>query len=250
MASALAAADPRGARFNEAVAAGLLLVAFVINQPLVVPAVATVLLASALFGPGLAPFLALYARVIGPRLEPPAELEDPRPMRFADAFAALLLAVSTATFVGGNIDVAWSLALFTAVVTALSATTSICVGCAVYHVARRRGGVGRLDNNGPHSSYPVLPRGDVPTPAGPAARPWRARWIGLRTLRRWVKVVDRTSDGALIVRAGSDRLVFPQGGKTFWPVAICRSCQKEITSLDVSRRQRRPLCDDCSAWSQ
>ena len=45
--------------------------------------VAVVVLAGAAFGPRYGPFLALYAKVIRPRLGPPKELEDPRPPRFS-----------------------------------------------------------------------------------------------------------------------------------------------------------------------
>ncbi len=238
--------DPRGPRFNEGVAAGLLLVAFVINQPLVIPAVGTVLVAGSILGPRYGPFLALYAQLIGPRLEPPAKLEDPRPMRVADAFAALILGASTAAFVAGNINVGWSLALLTVVVTGVSATTTVCVGCEIYHVVRSRGGRERVDHDEPRFLPPALPRSEVSTSADPGIHRWRARWIGLRTLGSWVRVVGQTSDGGWIMRAGSDRFLLPRGERNVWPIAICPSCLKEILSVDISRRQRPALCNECT----
>jgi len=249
MASAPELVDPRGARFNEGVAAGILLLAFVVNQPLVIPALATVLIAGMLLGPRMGPFLAFYAQVIGPRLEPPAQLEDPRPMRCADAFAALLLVLSTAAFVAGNVDVGWSLALLTAVVTGLSAAETLCLGCGIYHALRPRGGTQQSNDDGNPFSPSVPQQSDDRNPGVPAGRSWRARWIGLRTLGRWVTVVDQTSDGAWIVRAGSDRLILPQGAEHFWTLTTCSGCQRELTSVDFSRRQRRALCTDCTVWS-
>ncbi|MGI9022678.1 MAG: DUF4395 domain-containing protein [Acidimicrobiales bacterium] len=133
--------DPRAPRFNQAVVATLLLVAFVANWPLLVPALATVLLAGALFGPRFAPFLALYVTLIKPRLGPPTELEDPRPPLFAATIGALVLFGATTAFLAGNIDLGWILALAVAVLAGLAATTGICVGCEIYLAAARRRGV-------------------------------------------------------------------------------------------------------------
>jgi len=238
--------DPRGPRFNEGVAAGLLLVAFVINQPLVIPAVGTVLVAGSILGPRYGPFLVLYTELIGPRLEPPVKLEDPRPMRVADAFAALIIVASTAAFVAGNINVGWSLALLTVVVTGLSTTTTFCVGCEIYHVVRSQGGRERVDHDKSRLSSPVLPPSEVSTPGNRGIPRWRAQWIGVRTLGSWVSVVGQTSDGGWIMRAGSDRLVLPRGERNFWPIAICPSCLKEIMSVDIARRQKPALCHECT----
>ncbi len=133
--------DPRGPRFNQAMIAALLLVAFVLDWPLMVPVVAVILLAGAVLGPRFGPFLAFYAAVIKPRLAPPAELEDPRPPRFAAAVGAVVLAASTVAHAAGSLGLAWILALAVAVLAGLAATTGICVGCEIYLLlARRRPG--------------------------------------------------------------------------------------------------------------
>jgi Domain of unknown function (DUF4395) len=132
--------DPRGPRFNQAVVTLLLLAGFVVDAPLVVPVVGVVLLAGAALGPRWGPFLRLYSGVIQPRLGPPAELEDPRPPRFAAAVGAGFLSASTIAFVAGNATAGWALALVVAVLAGLAAATGICVGCEVWlFVARRRG---------------------------------------------------------------------------------------------------------------
>ncbi len=133
--------DPRGPRFNQACIAAVLLVAFVVNWPLVVPGIAVVLLAGAALGPRFGPFLAFYAMVVKPRLGPPSELEDPRPPRFAAAFGALVLAAATVAFVAGQVDLGWVLALAVAVLAGLAAGTGICVGCEIYMIMARRRGV-------------------------------------------------------------------------------------------------------------
>ena len=130
--------DPRGPRFNQAVLAAALLVGFLGDWRPVVPVFAVVLLAGAAFGPRYGPFLALYAKVLRPRLGPPAELEDPRPPRFAAAVGVAFLAAGTLGFVAGHPGVGWGLALVVAALAGLAATTGICVGCEIYVAATRR----------------------------------------------------------------------------------------------------------------
>jgi hypothetical protein len=130
--------DPRGPRFNQAVLAVALLGGFLFDRRAVVPVFALVLLAGAAFGPRYGPFLALYARAIRPRLAPPAELEDPRPPRFAAAVGVVFLGAASLAFLAGHPGVGWGLALIVASLAALSATTGICVGCELYLLAARR----------------------------------------------------------------------------------------------------------------
>jgi hypothetical protein len=132
--------DPRGPRTNQAVLAAGLLLGFVVGWQPVVPLFAVVLFLGAAFGPDYGPVLRIYARVIRPRLSPPAELEDPRPPRFAASIGVAFLAAASLSFVAGADWLGWTLALAVAALAALAAITGICVGCEVYLlVARRRG---------------------------------------------------------------------------------------------------------------
>ena len=132
--------DPRGPRFNQAMITVLLLVGFLLDWEPIVAVVAAILILGAVLGPRFGPFLALYAYVIRPRLGPPAELEDPRPPRFAATVGAVVLAASTVAFLVGAGLVGWMLALLVAFLAGLAASTGICVGCEVYlFLARRRG---------------------------------------------------------------------------------------------------------------
>ncbi len=130
--------DPRGPRFNQAVLAVALLGGFVLDWRPVVPLFALVLLAGAALGPRYGPFLALYAKVIRPRLGPPREMEDPRPPRFSAALGVVFLAAGTLAFAGGMPGVGWALALVVAALAALAAVTGICVGCEMYLLLTRR----------------------------------------------------------------------------------------------------------------
>ena len=131
--------DPRGPRFNQAVLAGALLLGFLFDFRPVVALFALVLLAGAAFGPKYGPFLALYAKVIRPRLAPPKELEDPRPPRFSAALGVVVLGAGSVAFLAGQAGLGWALALVVAALAALAAVTGICVGCEMYlFLARRR----------------------------------------------------------------------------------------------------------------
>ena len=132
--------DPRGPRFNQAVLTVALLGGFLLDVRAVVPVFAVVLFLGAAFGPRYGPFLRLYAELVRPRLAPPAELEDPRPPRFAASVGVVFLVGSTVAFAAGAPGAAWALALVVAALAGLAAVTGLCVGCELYAlVARRRG---------------------------------------------------------------------------------------------------------------
>lgn len=125
---------------NQAVLTLALLAGFLADARIVVPVFAAVLFLGAAFGPRYGPVLRFYAEVIRPRLAPPADLEDPRPPRFAAAIGVVFLVASTVAFAAGSSTIGWALALVVAVLAGLAATTGICVGCEVYLLlARRRG---------------------------------------------------------------------------------------------------------------
>ena len=85
--------DPRGPRFGAAVTTVVLAVALLTGSAWLLAAQAVVF---ALGAAGRSPYGVLFARLVRPRLGPPAELEDTRPLRFAQAvglgFALVALA--------------------------------------------------------------------------------------------------------------------------------------------------------------
>ena len=132
--------DPRGPRFNQAVLAIVLLVAFIGDLRFLVPVMAVVLFLGAAFGSQYGPFLRLYSTVIKPRLGPPKHLEDPRPPRFAAAVGTTFLVGASIAFAAGNQVLAWALSLIVALLAGLAATSGLCIGCELYlFFARRRG---------------------------------------------------------------------------------------------------------------
>jgi len=142
MATAPAPIDPRGPRTNQAVLAVALVLGFLTGQQWVAPMFAVVLFLGAAFGPAWGPVLRLYAAVLRPRLAPPAELEDPRPPRFAASVGVAFLVAASIAFAAGAPAIGWVLSLMVAALAALAAITGLCVGCEMYVLlVRVRGGV-------------------------------------------------------------------------------------------------------------
>jgi hypothetical protein len=126
--------DPRGPRFGAAVTTVVLAAALLTGSAWLLGVQAVVF---ALGAAGRSPYGELYARLVRPRLGPPAELEDTRPLRFAPAvglgFTAIALA-GLALSTGTVTLVAAAAALAAAI---LNAAFGICLGCEVYLLARR-----------------------------------------------------------------------------------------------------------------
>lgn len=133
--------DPRGPRFNQGVLTVALLGGFLLDWRWVIPVFAVVLLLGAAFGPRYGPVLRFFIEVVKPRLGPPAEMEDPRPPRFAAAIGVLFLGAASLALLVGAPGVAWALALIVAALAGLAAVSGVCIGCELYLVLARRRGV-------------------------------------------------------------------------------------------------------------
>ncbi len=144
--------DPRGPRAGAALTTLVLAVALATGWWLLLVAQA------AAFGLGVAgrsPYGLLYARLVRPHLGPPSELEDTRPLRFAQAVG---LVFALAALVG----VAVGAPALTLVATAgalaaafLNSAFGVCLGCEVYLLLRRSAPIARTVPN---------PRAARPTP--------------------------------------------------------------------------------------
>ena len=79
----------------------------------------------------------IYARFIWPRIEPPTELEDARPPRFAQLIGFVLTALALVFFVVG-VDVAgYGLTAIAFALAGLNASTGLCLGCKAYLLISR-----------------------------------------------------------------------------------------------------------------
>ena len=85
----------------------------------------------------------LFRRVVRPRLKPPAELEDPRPPRFAQGVGLLVAVIGLVLQLFG---VPWALpiaAMAAFVAAFLNAAFGLCLGCQLYLLLQRLGLIGR-----------------------------------------------------------------------------------------------------------
>ena len=122
-------------RFNQAMVAGLVGLAFVGQWWPLVGAVAAVLAITRLAGPRWGLFTQLYVRLVRPRLAGPIETEPAAPPRFAQLLGTVFLGAATVAFVVDWAVIGWAIALAVFVLAALAATTRICVGCLIYERA-------------------------------------------------------------------------------------------------------------------
>ena len=131
--------DPRGPRFGAGITAALLLTIVVLGVAGASTAAFWLLVAAtALFAWGAFagirrhPYGVLFAKVVRPRLAPPAELEDPRPPTFAQGvgfavgLAGVLLALLGLPYA---VPIAAGIAFIAAF---LNAAFGFCLGCQVY----------------------------------------------------------------------------------------------------------------------
>lgn len=127
--------DPRGPRVGAAITAVLLVVVLLLSG-----GSATVLLAviAALFALGAVRGAQgtvqglVFRKLVRPRLAPPAELEDPRPPRFAQLVGLIITAIGVLLGLAGvtaAVPVAAALALVAAF---LNSAFGLCLGCELY----------------------------------------------------------------------------------------------------------------------
>lgn len=126
--------DPRGPRFAAAVTTVVLVAALVTGSAWLLALQAVVF---AFGAAGRPPYGVLYRRTIRPLVGPPAELEDTRPLRFAQALG---LAFTTVAVLGLALPTsAVTLAATAAALAAafLNAAFGVCLGCEAYLLLRR-----------------------------------------------------------------------------------------------------------------
>ncbi len=126
--------DPRGPRFAAAVTSLVLVAVLLTGSVWLLLAQAVVF---ALGTVDRSPYAALFRRLVRPRLAPPTDLEDPRPVRFAQGvgFGFALLGLLGAVAGSELLAVAAVGAALAAAF--LNASIGLCLGCELYLLARR-----------------------------------------------------------------------------------------------------------------
>jgi hypothetical protein len=125
--------DPRGHRFGGALSVVLLVVAAILDLPVIVAAVAVALGVSAGFGTQYSvlgrPWPTIR-RVL--KLGPPREPEPEFGPRFAQALGFLLLALGSGLLVAGVRPLGWLPVIAVVVLQTLLAASGYCLGCKLY----------------------------------------------------------------------------------------------------------------------
>jgi hypothetical protein len=126
--------DPRGPRFAAALTATVLAVVLLTGSVWLLLAQAVVF---ALGTVDRSPYAVVYRTLVRPRLGPPGDLEDPRPLRFAQALGLTfaLAALAAALAGSGVLTVAATAAALAAAF--LNAAFGVCLGCEIYLLTRR-----------------------------------------------------------------------------------------------------------------
>jgi hypothetical protein len=134
--------DPRGHRFGAGLSVAVLALGFVVDLPLVVPAIGIALGVSAYFATRysiLGRPWPLVRRVL--RMGPPAELESEVPPRFAQALGTIGLGLASLALAAGALTgtslamvAGWALAGAVGALQLLLALTGYCLGCQLYRL--------------------------------------------------------------------------------------------------------------------
>jgi hypothetical protein len=131
--------DSRADRSAQGAVAVFLLGAFVFRQIWIVPVLGALVASGAALGPPGNPFLRLFTAFVAPRLGPPSEHEVAATVRIQDVLLAALLGVATLALLIGLGPITWIVALATAGIAAVAATTGVHIGVTVRDQLRRRG---------------------------------------------------------------------------------------------------------------
>lgn len=132
--------DPRGLRVSAGITAGVLALVLVTPAPVNVVLLAiqvAVFALSALVSLQVSPYSVLFAKVVRPRIGPPAELEDSRPPRFAQVVGLVFTGAALIAFLAGATTVGYVATVFALVAALLNASVGLCLGCEIYLALRR-----------------------------------------------------------------------------------------------------------------
>jgi hypothetical protein len=135
--------DPRALRFSAAATASVLAVVLLTVGP--ARPLALGLLASQVAVFGFTAFVSvhwsvwaqIFARFVWPRIGTATELEDARPVRFAQFIGFVLTALALLSFVSGVDGIGYGLTAVAVAGAVINATTGVCLGCRIYLLARR-----------------------------------------------------------------------------------------------------------------
>jgi hypothetical protein len=124
--------DPRGHRFGAGVSAVILILAVVLNQPLLVLIALLSIATSAAFGLRFSIYGAVWRRIVRLGGLRPTEPEHEYPPRFAQVLGSTALTIGLVAFATGLPVIGWLFTLAVAALQTLLAVTGYCLGCRLY----------------------------------------------------------------------------------------------------------------------
>jgi hypothetical protein len=132
--------DENGLKTGQALTIILLIVAFVLNSPLLVAFVALAQLAGALALP-FAPYKVFYQKVVLPSglVKPNIQVDNPEPHRFAMLVGAIFNGAATLALLAGIPVVGWVLVAIVIALANLNFWLNFCAGCWMYYQLHRFG---------------------------------------------------------------------------------------------------------------
>lgn len=133
--------DPRGPRFTASVTLVIVAAALIVPDAgvsaLLMAIQALFFAIGVAFGVQHTPTGLVFRTLIRPRLSPPADLEDPRPPRFAQAVGFVFAAVSVIGFASEALFLGQVAAGFAVIAAFLNAVFGFCLGCELYLLGLR-----------------------------------------------------------------------------------------------------------------
>lgn len=126
--------DRSALRVNQAFIIAVLILAFVLDSPLLVAVVATIMLVGTAV-PRVALFKMVYHRLLRPVgvVKPDVIVDNPEPHRFAQGFGGVVLALALLSLIMGLTLLGWLLAWLVILLASLNLFLGFCAGCFVYY---------------------------------------------------------------------------------------------------------------------
>jgi len=137
MSAELQKVDHSVLRTHQAVLIVVLVLAFLLNSPVLAALAALVMAAgTAARRPG---FGFVYTGLLKPRrlVKPDVLLDNPEPHRFAQGLGSVVLWIGAAGFLAGSQALGWSMVWLVIALAALNLFGGFCAGCAVYYWLNR-----------------------------------------------------------------------------------------------------------------
>lgn len=124
--------DPRVPRFGQTITTLGLVAGLVLQAPVLVYAVAAILLTAVVSRWRFHPYSLLWRTIVSPAVDDPDEPEPAAPHRFATVLGAVGTTIASAALLLGFSTVGYVFAGAVAAAAGLAAVTGYCLGCHMY----------------------------------------------------------------------------------------------------------------------